>query len=166
MLIGTIPTFLLSLDLWSIGYVIVFFVVVTAFELAREGKTDRTKFISIAVFVNIITATVYVIENGSASHMLLFDTAPYTLANGTTVSLSSDPGGKAIVVNNRPNQARFETLRYGSSSGAGSGSSYIAGYSVGTVPHRPDHFGPFDGPPQSVSVRGREGSAVRYWLTW
>ncbi len=174
MLIGSLPTFLVSLDLWSIGYVVVFIAVAAAFEFARNAQTLGAKLTSIAVLawfaiaivMNVVATTVYVIENGMAFHMLLIGTAPYTLANGTTVSLSNAAADKALVVNNTADQVRFETFHYGSSSDSGYGSSYIAAYSVGPIPHRPDHFGPFDRPPQSVSVRGHARSATRYWLTW
>jgi hypothetical protein len=179
MLIGNqILVFLLSLDLWSIGYVIVFFAVVGAFEMARNGPTLSARLISmavlawfaIAVLVNVIAKTVYVIRGADVSHMLLIGTVPYTLTNGTTVSVSDAFGAKVVVVNDSPNPARFETVRYGSSSSSatrsGSGTGMVGPYSVGSIEHRPDHFGPYDHPPSSVKVRGHGGSAVRYWLTW
>jgi hypothetical protein len=179
MLIGNpILVFLLSLDLWSIGYVIVFFAVVGAFELARNAPTLTGRLISIgvlawfaiAVVVNVIAKTVYVIRGANVSHMLLIGTVPYPLTNGTTAFVSGSYGGNAVVINDSPNSARLETVRYGSSSSSatkpGSGTNFVAAYSVGSIEHRADHFGPYDHPPSTVTVRGRGSSAERYWLTW
>jgi hypothetical protein len=173
-----ILVFLLSLELWSIGYVIVFFVVVGAFEMARNGPTLSARLISmavlawfgIAVVVNVIAKTVYVIRGADVSHMLLIGRVPYTLSNGTTVSVSDAYGGNAVVVNDSPNPARLETVRYGSSSSSAtrpsSGTNLVGAYTVGSIEHRADHFGPYDHPPSTVTVRGHGSSAVRYWLTW
>jgi hypothetical protein len=173
-----ILVFLLSLDLWTIGYVIVFFAVVGAFERARNAPTLTGRLISmavlawfaIAVVVNVTAKTVYVIRAADISHMLLIGTVPYTLSNGTTVSVSDAYGGNAVVVIDSPNPARLETVRYGSSSSSASrpssGSNFVGAYSVGSIEHRPDHVGPYDHPPSTIKVRGHTGSAVRYWLTW
>jgi hypothetical protein len=175
---NSILVFLLSLDLWSIGYIVVFFAVVGAFEMARNGPTPSARLISmavlawfaIAVAVNVVAKTVYVIRAADVSHMLLVGMIPYTLANGATVSVSDAYGGNAVVVNDSPNPARLETIRYGSSSSSATRPGYatnmVGAYAVGSIEHRPDHFGPYDHPPSTVNVRGHGGSAVRYWLTW
>jgi hypothetical protein len=99
--------------------------------------------------------------------MLLIGAVPFRLTDGATVLVSDAAGARALVVNDSPNLARFETFRYGSSSsGLGSGMTSIAPYGVGHIEHRPDYFGPYDRPPGSVKVSHRMSSAVKDWLTW
>jgi hypothetical protein len=175
---SSILVFLLSLDMWSIGYVIVFLAVGSAFELARNGATLSARLISmavlawfaIAVAINVIAKTVYVIRGADVSHMLLIGTVSYTLSNGTTVSVSDAYGGNAVVVNDSLNSVGLRTIHYGSSSSSATrpspGTNVVGAYSVGSIDHRPDHFGPYDHPPSTVKVRGHGSSAWRYWLTW
>jgi hypothetical protein len=167
--------FFLSLDLWTIGYVVVFLVVAWAAEEAFRASSLKTRLVAIAllswfgiaVVLNIVATTVYVIRANDVSHMLLIGTVPYNLANGTTVIVSGTEGSRgAVVINDQPNSARFETIRYGSSSSGPGSAAQIGPYSVALIEHRPDNYGPYDRPPSSVKVSRRISGASRYWLTW